>query len=156
MGILPRHVLAEVIKIFAISLVALTLMMIIVGLVREATQQGLPMAQALRLIPYILPDALRMTVPVTLLLATTSVYARMSGANEVVAIKALGISPVVLLRPLWALAFLVSLGAVWLNDLAVSGDAAISSGSSSMRSKRSSTACSARNTATVRPTSRST
>ena len=95
-------------------------MMIIVGVVREAAAQNLPLGQVLRLIPYILPDALRFTVPVTLLLATTSVYARMSGANEVVAVKALGISPMVLLWPGSSLAFLLSLVTVWLNDLAVS------------------------------------
>ena len=44
----------------------------------------------------------------------------MSGANEVVAAKALGISPVVLIWPALALALLLSLVTVWLNDLAVS------------------------------------
>jgi lipopolysaccharide export system permease protein len=61
-----------------------------------------------------------MSVPVTLLLAATSVFSRMSGANEVVAVKALGISPMVLLRPVLVLAFLLSLVSVWLNDLAAS------------------------------------
>jgi lipopolysaccharide export system permease protein len=120
MGILPRYILAEVTKVFLIALVALTLMMVVVGLVQEATQQGLPLVQTLRLVPYILPDTLRMTVPVTLLLACTSVFSRMSGANEVVAVKALGISPMVLLWPVLIMAFLLSLLAVWLNDLAVS------------------------------------
>ena len=120
MGILPRYVLLELIKIFLVALFGLTMMMIVVGVVREAAQQNLPLAEIIRLIPYILPDALRMTVPVTLLLACTSVYARMSGANEVVAIKAMGISPMVLLWPCFILAFFLSLGTVWLNDLAVS------------------------------------
>ena len=120
MGIVPRYVLAEVTKVFLIALLGLTLMMIIVGLVQEAAKQSLPLAQTVRLIPYILPETLRMTVPVTLLLACTSVYARMSGANEVVAVKALGISPMALLWPVFIGAFLVSLVAVWLNDLAAS------------------------------------
>jgi lipopolysaccharide export system permease protein len=120
MGILPRYVLAEVTKVFLMALAALTLMMMIIGVVQEAARQSLPLVQAVRLIPYILPDALRMTVPVTLLLASTTVFARMSGANEVIAVKALGISPMVLLWPVLGMAFLLSLVSVWLNDLAVS------------------------------------
>jgi lipopolysaccharide export system permease protein len=54
----------------------------------------------------------------TLLLACTTVFARISGANEVVAIKALGISPMVLLWPVFIFAFVMSLVTVWLNDLA--------------------------------------
>src|SRR5208283_5277854 len=50
--------------------------------------------------------------------ACTSVFARISGANEVVAIKALGISPMVLLWPIFIFAFAMSLVTVWLNDLA--------------------------------------
>ena len=80
----------------------------------------MPLAQVLQLIPYALPESLRMTVPVTLLLACTTVYSRMSGANEVVAAKALGISPMVLLWPALGLAASLSLVTVWLNDLAVS------------------------------------
>jgi len=120
MRILTRYVLIELAKVFLVSLTALTLFMIVVGLVREAAAQNLPLGEVLRLIPYILPDALRVAVPVTLLLATTVVYGRLSGSNEVVAAKALGISPMVLLWPTFIAAFLLSLVAVWLNDLAVS------------------------------------
>lgn len=120
MRILTRYVLSELIKVFLVSLTGLTLMMIVVGVVREATQQHLPLGQIMRLIPFILPDALRVAVPVTLLLSTTSIYGRMSGANEIVAAKSLGISPMTLLAPTYVVAFLLSLGTVWLNDLAVS------------------------------------
>ena len=120
MRILTRYVLAGLIKVFLIALTGLTMIFIVVIVIREASQQNLPLAEVLRLIPYALPESLRMTVPVTLLLACTSVYARMSGANEVVAAKALGISPMVLLWPAFGLALFLSLVTVWLNDLAVS------------------------------------
>jgi len=120
MHILTRYVLAELAKVFLISLAALTLMMIIVGVVREASQQSLPPAQIVQLLPFILPDALRVAVPVTLLMAVTSVYGRFAGSNEVVAVKALGISPMAILWPTFILAVLLSLGTVVLNDLAVS------------------------------------
>ncbi len=118
MAILPRYVLVEVIKIFAVSVAALTLMVVLGFVGREATAQGLPLMPTLRLIPYFLPETLRVTVPMTLLLACTTVFARISGANEVVAVKALGISPMVLLWPVLIFAFAMSLATVWLNDLA--------------------------------------
>jgi lipopolysaccharide export system permease protein len=98
----------------------LAMMMIIIGVVQEAARQGLPMGQVVRLIPYILPLALCVSVPVALLFTASYTYGRMSGLNEVVAIKALGISPLSLLWPIFALAFLLSLVTVWLDDLAVS------------------------------------
>jgi lipopolysaccharide export system permease protein len=48
------------------------------------------------------------------------VYGRMSADNEVIATKALGITPVVLLWPAWLMAFGLSLVGVWLTDLAFS------------------------------------
>src|SRR4029079_408688 len=48
------------------------------------------------------------------------VYGRMSADNEVIATKALGITPVILLWPAWLLAFALSLVGVWLTDLAFS------------------------------------
>jgi lipopolysaccharide export system permease protein len=118
MAILPRYVLVEVIKVFVVSVTALTLMVVLGFVGREATAQGLPLLPTLRLIPYFLPETLRVTVPMTLLLACTTVFSRISGANEVVAIKAMGISPMVLLWPVFIFAFMTSLVTVWLNDLA--------------------------------------
>ena len=120
MRILTRYVLAELSKAFLLWLTGLTLLMIIVGVVREAAMQSLPLTEVARLIPYILPDALRIATPATLLIATTSVYGRMSSSNEVLAAKVLGVHPWSLLWPAFIAAFLISLTTVWLNDLAVS------------------------------------
>ena len=59
-------------------------------------------------------------VPGTILFAVCSVYGRMSAENELVAAKSAGISPMAFLVPGYVLAFLVSLMAVWLNDVAAS------------------------------------
>jgi lipopolysaccharide export system permease protein len=80
----------------------------------------LGLKQILLLLPYFLPEALRFSVPGTILFATCSVYGRMASANEIVAIKALGISPWTILWPTFAFAFALSLAAVVLNDLACS------------------------------------
>lgn len=120
MRILTRYILAELGKWFLLSLTALTGMFSVILVVDKALDKGLPPGQLLRLTPYILPEALVFAVPVTLLLATTTVYSRIAGSNEVVAIKALGLSPMVILWPTLALSFLLSLGTVVLYDVAVS------------------------------------
>jgi len=120
MKILSRYILIELTKWFLISLTALTLIMVIFGVMREALDRGLPPAQVVMLIPYVLPEALRFSIPGTLLLAATSVFGRMSSSNEIVAIKSMGISPISILWPMWALAFVLSLVTVYLNDAAVS------------------------------------
>lgn len=119
MRILTRYVLAELLKVFLVTLTALTVMLVAYGLWRQAREQGLGPQQVVRLIPFILPEMLRYTIPATLLFAACAVYGRMSGSNEVVAIKSLGISPMVVLWPCFILAFLLSLFTVLLNDVAI-------------------------------------
>lgn len=120
MRIMTRYVVLEVAKVFSVALTVLTLMMILVGVVKEARDQGLEPEQVLQIIPYILPDALRYTVPATILFAVSSVFGRMSGSNEVTALKSLGISPTTILWPVMVLAVVLSLITVYLNDVAVS------------------------------------
>jgi lipopolysaccharide export system permease protein len=113
-------VLFDLLQVFLVALSALTLFMLVVGLVREAQQQGLGLVQILMLVPYVIPEAMRFAVPGTMLFAVASVFGRMSAANEVTALKAAGISPMALIWPALALALVVSFVSVWLNDLAVS------------------------------------
>lgn len=119
MSLLTRYVLAELLKIFLLALTVLTLLMLIYGLVKQARDQGLGPEQVVRLIPYILPEMLRYTIPATLLFATACVYGRMSGSNEIVAIKSLGISPMAVVWPGYILAAFLSLITFWLNDVAI-------------------------------------
>jgi lipopolysaccharide export system permease protein len=120
MKVLTRYVLDEILRVFLLALVSLTGLMILVGVAKEVLQQGLGPAQVVRLLPFILPNALLFAVPGTILFAVSIVFGRMSASNEVVAIKALGIHPIVLLWPAFLLAFFLSLTTVWLNDVAVS------------------------------------
>ena len=120
MQLLTRYVLAELLKVFLATLVVLTAMIAIAGVAREAVTMGLGIGPILRIMPYILPEAMRYAVPATVLLTVTSVYGRMAASNEIVAAKSLGISPMVFVWPLIVFASFVSLGTVWLNDVAVS------------------------------------
>lgn len=120
MKIITRYVLFDLLQVFLVALSALTLFMLVVGLVREAQQQGLGLTQIVMLVPYVLPEAMRFAVPGTMLFAVASVFGRMSAANEVTALKAAGITPLAIIWPAVALAMVVSFVSVWLNDVAVS------------------------------------
>jgi lipopolysaccharide export system permease protein len=120
MKILTRYVLFDLLKVFLVVLAALTMFMLIVGLVREAQMQGLGLLQILMLVPYVLPEAMRFAVPGTMLFAAASVFGRMSASNEITALKAAGISPLTVIWPAVGLAMAVSFFSVWLNDVAVS------------------------------------
>jgi len=120
MRLLTRYVLREIGLVFVITLISLTTLMIMIGAVREAIAQGLGAPQIVQLLPYLMPNALMFAVPGTILFSVSSVYGRMSGANEVVALKSLGISPMVLLWPALFLSVVLSFATVWLNDVAQS------------------------------------
>ena len=120
MKIISRYVLFELLQVFLVALSALTLFMLVFGLVKEAQQQGLGMMQIAALVPYVLPEAMRFAVPGTMLFAVASVFGRMSATNEITALKAAGISPMAAMWPAVGLAVAVSFVSVWLNDVAVS------------------------------------
>ncbi|MBL6832253.1 MAG: LptF/LptG family permease [Pirellulales bacterium] len=120
MKIVARYVLAELMQVFLVTLAALTLFMLIVGLVKEAQQQGLGPVQIAMLVPYVLPEAMRFAVPGTMLFAVASVFGRMSATNEITALKAAGVTPLVAIWPALAFALTLSFVSVWLNDVAVS------------------------------------
>jgi len=120
MRILTRYILWEITSVFLATLASMTVFVFLALVGKEAVDNGLGLAPILRMLPYMLPQAMQFAVPGALLLAATSVYGRVSASNEVVAIKALGISPMRLIWPTIALSVVVSFGAVALNDVAVS------------------------------------
>jgi lipopolysaccharide export system permease protein len=119
MRLLTRYVLREIFQVFLVTLVALTSFMVLVGAVQVAIARGLGAVQIAQALPYLLPNALMFAVPGTMLFAVSIVYGRMSGANELVALKSLGLSPMVVIWPALALSVLLSFATVWLNDLAM-------------------------------------
>jgi lipopolysaccharide export system permease protein len=120
MPILTRYVLAEFLKVFLLALAGLTGVVILAFLAKEAVDEGLGPGAILRLLPYIVPQALQFAVPGTVLLAATSVYGRLAGGNEIVAVKSAGVSPLAVVTPTLVLVTLVSMATVWLNDVAFS------------------------------------
>ena len=117
---LTRYVIRDLLQVFLTTLIGLSLLLIVVVLAHQAVREGLGPVAIVRMVPYVVPNALRIAIPGTVLFATCSVYGRMSAANEIVAVKSLGISPMAVIRPALVLSFVLSLVAVWLNDVAVS------------------------------------
>jgi lipopolysaccharide export system permease protein len=116
---ITRYIIFEMMKVFLTTLFVMTSIMLLIGLAQRALREGMGPIPVLRLIPFVLPDALRFAIPGTLLFATCSLYGRMSADNEILAVKAMGISPMVVIWPALVLGFTISLAAVWLNDIAV-------------------------------------
>lgn len=120
MSIISRYIVAELVKVFAVTLIGMTTLMIMVGLIQEAIQENLTPLTILQLIPFVVPNALCFAIPGTILFSVCSVYGRMASSNELVSARALGISPMAMIWPALVFAFLLSLATVYLNDIAVS------------------------------------
>ncbi len=120
MRILTRYIVFDLLKVFLLTLLSMTVFVFLGLIGKAAVENGLGLVPILRMVPYMLPQAMQFAVPGTMLLATTSVYGRIASSNEIVAVKSLGISPMVMVLPTLILATLVSFSAVVLNDVAVS------------------------------------
>lgn len=119
MKLMQRYILSELLRVFALLVVVLTVLLVFVGLLREAADQGLGPKQILQILPYVVPSMLPFTIPATLLLAVTVVYGRIAGDLEVTAIKAAGISPMRLLTPAFVLGGVLAVGSFGLTNYAI-------------------------------------
>ena len=120
MKLFPRYAFFQTLKIFFVTLAATTLGLLFFFIVKTSLDLGLPFMLAVQMTPYMLPDLLSKTFPIAALLSVTVFFSRMSGNNEIIALKALGIAPWRVLVPVWAFMFFISLSSVWLNDLSLS------------------------------------
>lgn len=91
--------------------------MVMIGVADEAADNGLGPDIVLRLVPYILPKAMMFAMPATSLFSICVVFGRLAADNELVALQSVGLRKSVVVVPALALAFLLSLGAVWVNDI---------------------------------------
>jgi len=117
--LLQRHILWELIRVFTMLLVGLTVMLVFVGLLQEATDRGLGVRQILQIMPYVVPSLLPFTIPATLLLAITVVYGRMAGDLEVTAAKSAGVNPLHLLVPAFGLGAVLTVASFVLTNRAI-------------------------------------
>jgi lipopolysaccharide export system permease protein len=107
-SILHRMIFWELVKVFVLSLIGLTGIFVLGGVIAEATREGLGPAQVLAIIPLVIPSSLPYTIPTTTLFATCVVYGRLAHDNELTAIKAAGISMLKVVGPCLVLGLLMS------------------------------------------------
>jgi lipopolysaccharide export system permease protein len=119
MNALTRTIVAELLRVFLVALFGLTSVIMMVFIVQDMLRESLTPLTALQLIPYAVPGALIFAIPGTVLFAVCTVYGRMAADNEIVAVKALGISPWLVIRPAVILALALSFITVYLTDVAV-------------------------------------
>jgi lipopolysaccharide export system permease protein len=112
------YVTWEVTKLFTVTLVGFNTLIMLVFLGQQLISNGLGPSTIFKLLPYLLPISLQFALPATLLFALCSVYGRISADNEVVSVAAAGVPPMRIMSLPLATAFLLSLIAVWLNDIA--------------------------------------
>jgi len=115
-----RYILYDVLKMFALSLTAMTLVISLVFVGQKLIAEDLSYLAVAKLMPFIFMMGLQYSVPPTILFSVCCVYGRISADNEITALKSAGISPMRVFRPAVILGFLLSVPSVWLNDIAVS------------------------------------
>jgi lipopolysaccharide export system permease protein len=98
-GIIHRMILWELLKIFVLSLIGITGILLMGGLMAEAAQQGLNPTQFFSVIPFLIPSTLPYTLPATTLFATCLVYGRLAHDNEILVIRAAGVSVLRVVTP---------------------------------------------------------
>jgi len=97
-----------------LCLIAITGILLMAGIVAEASQQGLNPAQIVAIIPLLIPSTLPYTIPATTLFATCVVYGRLSADNEILAIRASGINLTKVVGPAVLIGLLSSAGTMGL------------------------------------------
>jgi lipopolysaccharide export system permease protein len=98
-SILNRTIFLELVKVFAMALVGITGLLLLAGVVSEASKEGLGPQQILAVVPLIVPGTLPYTIPATTLFASCVIYGRLAADNEILAIKSAGVNVLRVIGP---------------------------------------------------------
>ena len=110
--ILARYLISEILPPFFVGLLAFTFILLIgrmIKLIELVVTRGIPLLQIAKLFSLILPTFLEMTVPMAFLLAILLGLGRMSNDQELLAMKASGVSPTQILWPTMMIALVIAL-----------------------------------------------
>ena len=117
--ILVRYVLKELIGPFLASLFGITFLFVVDFLVKildNVLSKGLPASTVLEIFVLNLAWMLSLSIPMAVLVASLMTFGRMSGDQEITAVKAAGVSPLSLMRPVLIVAMLLSVLMVVFNN----------------------------------------
>jgi lipopolysaccharide export system permease protein len=114
---LNRYLISEILPPFFLGLLTFTFVLLIariLKLVELVVTRGVPVSQIGMLFALIVPTFLELTVPMAFLLAVLIALGRLSSDQELLALKASGISPVQILWPLATVSVAVALVTLFL------------------------------------------
>ncbi len=117
--ILVRYVLKELIAPFLASLFGITFLFVVDFLVKildNVLSKGLPASTVMEIFILNLAWMLSLSVPMAVLMASLMAFGRMSGDQEITAVKAAGVSPLSLMRPVLIVSTLLSLLMILFNN----------------------------------------
>ncbi len=101
--ILHRYVFREILTPFLLGLVVFTFVLLItrlLKLIELVVNRGLPPTQILRLLGYLMPAFMEVTVPMAMLLAILIAFGRLSADSEIVAMRSSGLSLYQIMPPI--------------------------------------------------------
>lgn len=107
--VLHRYIFRELLKVFSLAAVGLTLILSLGSILRPIQEYGVGPGQVLSLMGYFLPITLTFVLPMAALFAAALVYGRFASDNELDACRASGISLLTLVYPGLALAIVVAI-----------------------------------------------
>src|SRR5688572_3682452 len=122
MRIVDRYVIREVLWPLVMGLLIFTFMLIIPFLIEYAESfisKGVPVPVVLRVMATLLPSALALTIPMSLLLGLLVAFGRLSADREFVALQACGVSLLRLMRPVALLSVLAWIATSYILLVAV-------------------------------------
>ncbi|MCQ2055072.1 MAG: LptF/LptG family permease [Fibrobacter sp.] len=117
--ILVRYVLKEQIAPFLAALFGITFLFVVDFLVKildNVLSKGLPASTVLEIFALNLAWMLSLSIPMAVLVACLMAFGRMSGDHEITAVKAAGVSPLMLMRPVMLVSLLLSVLMVLFNN----------------------------------------
>lgn len=114
---LHGYILRELLKVFGLTLVAMTAVLSMAGALYNLLQyEGITATDLFAILPLLLPIVLTVALPVSALFAGTMVYGRLASDNEFTACRAAGINVHGLFKPVLLLSLLIaSITAVAVN-----------------------------------------
>lgn len=112
---LQRYIFRDLLKIFLLATIALTLILSLAGILRFVQEYGLGIREFLHILLYFMPVTLTFIIPMAALFASALTYGRFASDNELDACRASGIGMSTLVYPGLILAILVAIANLLLS-----------------------------------------
>ena len=119
MRILDRYIYRELMTPFIVSLGALCFIMFtkeMLRLVELLVSKGVGIMSVLTILAHLMPSFLVLTLPIACLISSLTTFNRLSYDNEIIALRAAGVSLLRLARPVFVFSFLVFLLTMYLSQ----------------------------------------